>query len=474
MKVQKYISFFIRPSFTFNEIKKGYLLKNGLVIWAAYSALFFSTAFLMNKEIQRHYIFLPDVSLVVNLLFSIAVNISLIIVIATITNLVSKILGATSQFQNIFTSYLFMGLISIAFIPVQLIISLFGILDSLYYGVLFLPFIWQIIISFIAIKVLYGFSIRKSIIAGGMAWAASLLLLILVLIPVAYLDLLESHIDKGDRSRQVLDYDNAIKQYKLAIETDPTNAAGYYKLGRAYYESSLFKKREDDSWYYKAMREYKRALEIDPSFIKAHIGLGLLYQRKGLLDENSDLYERAVKEFKKAIEIKPDSYEPYKKLGTLYIKLGKKGLAIEQFEKALKIKAGDKYEDKKQALRNRTKKIHTYHVPIEKYITSDVKHVDGDAHVHWKIEEPIIFFGMYESEDDILPRLGDVAGVTIRSEFAWHDRDDLSGGVSRPITEQIMKRFNGNLTKWNMGYIKIVNIQIELVEKSVQEEKEEK
>jgi len=82
-------------------------------------------------------------------------------------------------------------------------------------------------------------------------------------------------------------FDNAILEYRKALEIDPNSATGHYNLGRSYDKKS----RLDE-----AISEYKKALVLKPRYALAHNNLGVDYYLKGN-------YELAIIHCDKAIEL---------------------------------------------------------------------------------------------------------------------------------------------------------------------------
>jgi tetratricopeptide (TPR) repeat protein len=77
-----------------------------------------------------------------------------------------------------------------------------------------------------------------------------------------------------------------------------------------------------------AEKEYRRALEIDPTYADAHNNLGYLLERQGRLAE-------AATEYRKAIEAKPDSRQAHFNLGRILVNQQEYQEAIEQFQQTL-------------------------------------------------------------------------------------------------------------------------------------------
>lgn len=82
-----------------------------------------------------------------------------------------------------------------------------------------------------------------------------------------------------------------------------------------------------------AMSEFKRAVNADPSLAEAHIALGFHYRRKNLLAKAAD-------EFRTAASLAP-SYDAYFDLGHVLIDLGQPREAIAALQQCLALAPGD-------------------------------------------------------------------------------------------------------------------------------------
>jgi Flp pilus assembly protein TadD/parvulin-like peptidyl-prolyl isomerase len=119
--------------------------------------------------------------------------------------------------------------------------------------------------------------------------------------------------------------DEAILEYKKAIDINPNDAKARNNLGLAYYDKGMLDE---------AILECKKAIDINPNDAKAHCGLGLAYYDKGMLDE-------AILEYKKAIDINPNDAMAHCGLGIAY---GEKGMfdeAVLECKKAIDINPND-------------------------------------------------------------------------------------------------------------------------------------
>ena len=129
------------------------------------------------------------------------------------------------------------------------------------------------------------------------------------------------HLFKGIAYRNKAMLDEAIAEYKKAIETNPNYAQAHYNLGLAY--SGLGMRDE-------AAGEYNKAIEINPNLAEAHNNLGIIYHHRGIFGE-------AAIEYKMALEINPNYAQAHKNLGLVYADMEMLDQAIAELKKALEI-----------------------------------------------------------------------------------------------------------------------------------------
>lgn len=115
-------------------------------------------------------------------------------------------------------------------------------------------------------------------------------------------------------------YNEAIEDFKKAIEISPEQSQAYNELGRAYNELREYKK---------AIEYYDKAIEIDPS------GYEYYYADRGIAYRNLGDIERAIEEYKKALEISSDYPFVYDELGEVYHEKKEYKEAIKWYTKAL-------------------------------------------------------------------------------------------------------------------------------------------
>ncbi|MDO8885931.1 tetratricopeptide repeat protein [Candidatus Oleimmundimicrobium sp.] len=158
--------------------------------------------------------------------------------------------------------------------------------------------------------------------------------------------------------------------YKSQIENDPTDAVAYVNLGQTYFEID----QED-----KAIKEFEKAISLDSKYAEPHYFLAVIYERKGetsksikelkktvelspshdfayfllgkiYLEQNNP--KEAINVLEKCVELNPVSANAHYSLGLAYEKVGKKDLAIREYEEALKYVPD--YDDAKKAIERLT------------------------------------------------------------------------------------------------------------------------
>jgi len=120
------------------------------------------------------------------------------------------------------------------------------------------------------------------------------------------------------------DFENAIKQYRIAVDINPLHKNIEYtlnNLGNAAQKLNRF----DEAIYY-----FNRALQINPIFTKAHINLGsalIATQR----------YDQALKQFHMVLDSFPDSIETHINMGVALSHLNRLDEAIDHYLKAIEL-----------------------------------------------------------------------------------------------------------------------------------------
>ena len=128
--------------------------------------------------------------------------------------------------------------------------------------------------------------------------------------------------------------DEAIVQYRKALEARPNNDEAYYRCGLALADKGQFDE---------AIAHYQMALEIKPDAPQTHYRLGIALARRGRADE-------ALAHFQRALEIKPDDAEAHYQIGLVLADRGRLAEAIAHYQKALELEPN--YKEVRQHLRD--------------------------------------------------------------------------------------------------------------------------
>jgi tetratricopeptide (TPR) repeat protein len=155
--------------------------------------------------------------------------------------------------------------------------------------------------------------------------------------------------------------DNAIDQFKYAINFNPDFIDAHLNLGNAYKELGQLEASADCYEYLlqiesidaetlnkigvslktidrlnSAVTAYQKAITINPSFVEAFYNLGIVYNKLGELDD-------AEKNYKKALKINPNFADAHNNLGNIYKFQEQYDLALEYYVQAIKLNS--KYVD---------------------------------------------------------------------------------------------------------------------------------
>jgi len=130
-----------------------------------------------------------------------------------------------------------------------------------------------------------------------------------------------AHFNKGVVYYNLEWYDDAIVEYKKAIEIDPNYFDAHNNLGLVYADKEML----DD-----AITEYKKVIGINPEYTNAHNNLGVAYLDKGMFDE-------AIAEFKEASEIDPNDADVHNNLAVAYYCKGEYSSAIKYCDNAIEL-----------------------------------------------------------------------------------------------------------------------------------------
>ncbi|MEO0101381.1 MAG: tetratricopeptide repeat protein [candidate division WOR-3 bacterium] len=128
------------------------------------------------------------------------------------------------------------------------------------------------------------------------------------------------HIQLGGKYLKEGKLDEAIAEFKKAVELKPNDAEGYARLANVLLEKGRIKE---------AIQEYEKANRLKPLDPIIKNNLGVAYQELGDLAQ-------AEKFYREALALKPDLSLALNNLGEIFLKQNKIDSALIQFQKALK------------------------------------------------------------------------------------------------------------------------------------------
>lgn len=151
----------------------------------------------------------------------------------------------------------------------------------------------------------------------------------------------EEAMKRGHECFRFRKWDEAVHEFRKAVEIDPCSAKARYWLAHAYSVSdpdfSIRRERSVDA----AIDEYKNAIELDPSFGPPHARLANLYHvHKGMIDESIIEYEKALRLGGMDAD---DEFIVYNNLGFIYRDKKMYEAALQCFLKAAALRSGISY-----------------------------------------------------------------------------------------------------------------------------------
>ncbi|MCK4232820.1 tetratricopeptide repeat protein [candidate division WOR-3 bacterium] len=128
-------------------------------------------------------------------------------------------------------------------------------------------------------------------------------------------------------------YDEAIKQFKLAVEAEPQNPETHFWLGKAY----AYKKQ-----YEEACKNTEKAFSLDPKMIEnakkdQRFNYSIIFYMAGRKHVENKEYDLAVKRIKRSIDLDPKNSASMNLLGFCYIKLEKEDEAEGIYKTAIEL-----------------------------------------------------------------------------------------------------------------------------------------
>jgi tetratricopeptide (TPR) repeat protein len=141
----------------------------------------------------------------------------------------------------------------------------------------------------------------------------------------------ETHAKLGDCFAWVEELDAAIEEYAISLNLQPEQAGAHRGLARVYMG------RDNEQ----AVDEWKMAMEFEPGVASDHVELGDIYN-------NMQRYTDAVEEYQAAIRIDPGNSLAYNRLGWVFSGLGRHEEALEQGKAVLALASNDDSFEKAQ------------------------------------------------------------------------------------------------------------------------------
>lgn len=116
-------------------------------------------------------------------------------------------------------------------------------------------------------------------------------------------------------------FEDAIAEWRKALELDPGDAAAVSNLGAALHGAGRLGE---------AAREFARALELDPDNVRAHTNIGIALASSGKYDE-------AARHFERALELRPGDAQARSAYGGMLVETGQLDRAMPHLRIALEL-----------------------------------------------------------------------------------------------------------------------------------------
>ena len=137
--------------------------------------------------------------------------------------------------------------------------------------------------------------------------------------------LLSAHVCMGTLYEGTGAYQDAVREFGRAIETEPTDDTAFRGLAKAY--EQLGNPAE-------AEKTYRHAIELRPHYWAPYNWLGAFYFRQAR-------YQEAAEMFSQVVALAPDSFRGYSNLGASYVESGRYAEAIAALERSIVIRPTD-------------------------------------------------------------------------------------------------------------------------------------
>jgi eukaryotic-like serine/threonine-protein kinase len=130
------------------------------------------------------------------------------------------------------------------------------------------------------------------------------------------------HTCLGNISFATGEYEEAVRQYKYALDLDPNSDYALGQLADAYQKIGKPAAAE---------AAYRQAISLRPNYWGLYSGLGVFYGGEARYTEAGDM-------FKKVTELAPDNYRGYSNLGGIYVYQGRYSDAIDVLKRSIELR----------------------------------------------------------------------------------------------------------------------------------------
>ncbi|HXZ80407.1 MAG TPA: protein kinase [Terriglobales bacterium] len=120
--------------------------------------------------------------------------------------------------------------------------------------------------------------------------------------------------------------DNAITEFRHALDSDPNYALAYAGLGESYWQQ--YQHTHQTDWIAKATNACQQAVKLGPTLANGYTCLGMVYNETGQ-------YENGAKQFQRALELDGTSDDAYRGLAYAYEHLNRPGDAEDTYKRAI-------------------------------------------------------------------------------------------------------------------------------------------
>jgi tetratricopeptide (TPR) repeat protein len=166
----------------------------------------------------------------------------------------------------------------------------------------------------------------------------------------------QQHFDQGMVHARRRNWEEAIKEFCIALDISPRFIRALQNRGLAYWYvlvllkllvrlSDLVRIKEQQLWnidklmpftsflkkYELALDDFNKSIEIDPK----HDGISTSYHHRGWIHHTIGNLEKAIQDYSRAIELEPDYYLAHNNRGQAYQELGNFDAAIKDHTTAI-------------------------------------------------------------------------------------------------------------------------------------------